>query len=941
MERATIDRLIINSPYEEPTKYWSYDRERRSFSLVDGRRPAGYVIASEGSRSFDDPGHFVEIPLVNLIRPRVRAWREAGYPGVTGITKRLLEHWTNPEEFDNRRLFFCQLEAAETLIWLAEAPEADKVGVELLSDGGAFRRLCAKMATGSGKTVVMAMVIAWHILNKVTYPQDARFARNILIIAPGLTVKSRLAVLEPSNPENYYETFSIVPSSLLDKLRQGRVVVRNWHALNWETDEKIAGKRSVDKRGAKSDEAYVREVLGDLASARNVLVINDEAHHAWRVPAESKVKGVAKEDIEEATKWVGGLDRINKARGILTCYDFSATPFAPSGKRSSEEALFGWIVSDFGLNDAIESGLVKTPRVVIRDDAVPDARTYKSRLYHIYNDSEVKDDLNRRARPEEPLPDLVMNGYYLLGYDWCEIARDWDNAGFKTPPVMITVANRTETAARIKYALDHHKVHIDELCDPERTLHIDSKVLGQAEAAETAEEVFSSQFSVDTSKDNLKTENAKLTTKKQQAERLRLQVDTVGQVGKSGEQIQKVISVGMLSEGWDAKTVTHIMGLRAFTSQLLCEQVVGRGLRRTAYDDIDPDTGLFKAEYVNIFGVPFTFLPHESGEGVIPEPPKPKTAIEPVTDKAAYEISWPNVIRIDHIYHPHLSLDWQKVTPLELDAGRTAQLVELAPIVEGKPDVTKIGAIDLEQLAKKFRTQRIIFETARDVYDLMQANWPGGKAFLLAQLVRLVEQFIRSDRINITPALFVHDDLKRRLIITLNMTKVVQHIWEAIRFENTEKLEPVFDRDHPIRSTGDMGTWYTGKPCEHTVKSHINCCVYDSAWEASEAFELDHNPAVEAWVKNDHLGFEVLYVYRGVVRKYRPDFIIRLSSGDMLVLEVKGQDSDQDRTKRRFLDEWVKAVNAHGGFGRWVWAVSTTPGDIPDILARHSCATAA
>ena len=393
-----------------------------SLSWKAGGRP-DTSLPRKGSRSFDDPGHFVEIPLVNLIRPRVRAWREAGYPGVTGITKRLLEHWTNPEEFDNRRLFFCQLEAAETLIWLAEAPAADKVGVEPQSDGGPFQRLCAKMATGSGKTVVMAMVIAWHILNKVTYPQDARFARNVLIIAPGLTVKSRLAVLEPSNSENYYEAFSIVPSSLLDKLRQGRVVVRNWHALNWETEEKIAGKRSVDKRGAKSDEAYVREVLGDLASAKNILVINDEAHHAWRVPAESKIKGIAKDEIEEATKWVGGLDRINKARGILTCYDFSATPFAPSGKRSSEEALFDWIVSDFGLNDAIESGLVKTPRVVIRDDAVPDARTYKSRLYHIYNDAEVKDDLNSGPSLRSPLPDLVMNGYYLLGYDWRETAR--------------------------------------------------------------------------------------------------------------------------------------------------------------------------------------------------------------------------------------------------------------------------------------------------------------------------------------------------------------------------------------------------------------------------------------------------------------------------------------------------------------------------------------
>ena len=936
MERTSIGRLIINSPYEEPTKYWSYNRERRTFSLVEGRRPAGYVIASEGSRSFDDPGHFVEIPLVSLIRPRVRAWREAGYPGVTGITKRLLQHWTDTEESDNRRLFFCQLEAAETLIWLAEASAADKVGVAPQSDGGPFQRLCAKMATGSGKTVVMAMVIAWHILNKVTYPQDVRFAKKVLIIAPSLTIKSRLAVLEPSDPENYYEKFPIVPSPLLDKLRQGRVVVRNRHALNWETEKKIARKRSVDKRGVKSDEAYVREVLGDLANTRNILVINDEAHHAWRVPAESKVKGVAKEDIEEATKWVGGLDRINKARGILTCYDFSATPFAPSGKRSSEEALFGWIVSDFGLNDAIESGLVKTPRVVVRDDAVPDAKTYKSRLYHIYNDPEVKDDLNRRAKPQEPLPDLVMNGYYLLGYDWRETDKAWKTTGFQTPPVMITVANSTETAARIKHAFDSHKVHVDELCDSARTLHVDSKVLEQAEAAE--EPIAGS--TVDENEEDAADDQKRHLTRKQQAERLRLQVDTVGQVGKPGEQIQKVISVGMLSEGWDAKTVTHVMGLRAFTSQLLCEQVIGRGLRRTSYD-VNSDTGLFEPEYVNIFGVPFTFLPHEGGEDGPPPPPKPKTMIEPVRDKADFEISWPNVIRIDHVYHPHLSLDWQKVQPLELDASRTSKIAELSPIVEGKPDATKIEAIHLENLASEFRTQRIIFETARDVYDQMQPKWRGGRAFLLAQLVRLVEQFIRSGRITITPALFVHDDLKRRLIMTLNMTKVVQNIWEAVRFENTERLEPVFDRDHAIRSTGDVETWYTGKPCEHTVKSHINFCVYDSTWEASEAFALDRHPAVAAWVKNDHLGFEVLFIHHGVVRKYRPDFLIQLRSGDMLVLETKGRDSEQDKTKRRFLAEWVTAVNAHGSFGRWTWDVSTAPGDIPDILARHARATAA
>ena len=932
MERTSIDRLIINSPYEEPARHWSYNSERRTFSLEEGRRPAGYVIASESSRSFDDPGHFVEIPLVNQIRPRVREWRENGYPGVTGITRRLLEHWMDPEEFDIRRFFFCQMEAVETLIWLVEAPAADKVGIEIPSDGGMFSRLCSKMATGSGKTIVMAMVIAWHVLNKVTYPQDKRFARNVLVVAPGLTVKNRLAVLNIFNTENYYEVFRIVPSSLLDKLRQGKVLIRNWHALNWETEEKISKKRGVDKRGTKSDEAYVREVLGDMARARNILIINDEAHHAWRVPLKSRIRGVAQNEIEEATKWVGGLDRINKTRGILTCYDFSATPFAPSGKRSSDEALFSWIVSDFGLNDAIESGLVKTPRVVIRDDAVPDAKTYKSRLYHIYNDVEVKDDLNRKAKPEEPLPDLVINGYYLLGYDWRETAKDWVARSFNTPPVMITVANRTETAARVKHAFDRGVVRIDELCDPERTLHIDSKVLDMAEAAE---EPIADINGEEGGEDANNSRTSKF-TKKQKAEFLRLQVDTVGRPGKAGERIQNVISVGMLSEGWDAKTVTHIMGLRAFTSQLLCEQVVGRGLRRTSYDDVDPKTGMFEPEYVNIFGVPFTFLPHEGGGDGPPPAPIPKTAIEPTADKADFEISWPNIIRIDHNYRSRLSLEWEKLKPLELNASQTVKIAELAPVVEGKPDITRVEAIHLESLAREFRTQRIIFETARDVYDQMQQSWSGSKTFLLAQLVRLVEQFISSDKIRITPKLFSNNDLKRRLTITLNMTKVVQHIWEAIRFENTKSLEPVFDRDQPIRSTAGMRTWYTGRPCSFTNRNHINFCVYDSTWEASEAFVLDNASEVNAWVKNDHIGFEVFYIYRGVVRKYRPDFIIRLSSGDMLALETKGRDRDQDRTKRQFLDEWVKAVNAHGGFGQWSWDVSMNPGDIHDILARHT-----
>jgi|SRR5438034_7405914 len=267
--QKSIDQLIINSPYEEPQEHWKYHRETRLFTREPERRKAGYIRASESSRSADDPGIFVPLPLVNQIRPRIKKWREADYYGATGITKRLLQHWRDIEPRDpNRRFFFCQLEAIETLMWLTEAPASERVGIEVPGDGGPFSRLCCKMATGSGKTILMAMLIAWQALNKNTYPQDTRFAKHFLVVAPGLTVKKRLQVLMPGRGD-YYTEFNIVPPGLEDKLRQGqscRVLIHNRHKLDWETDEQIKKKRSVDKRGAKSDEAYVREVLGEMAS---------------------------------------------------------------------------------------------------------------------------------------------------------------------------------------------------------------------------------------------------------------------------------------------------------------------------------------------------------------------------------------------------------------------------------------------------------------------------------------------------------------------------------------------------------------------------------------------------------------------------------------------------------------------------------------------------
>jgi type III restriction enzyme len=943
---ATIDKLIINSPYEEPSEHWRYDRETRLFTRESERRKAGYVRASEKSRAFDDPGVFTELPLVNQIRPRVKAWREADYAGASGISRRLLQHWRHTEQRDaNRRFFFCQLEAIETLIWLTEAPASERVGIEVPSDGGPFPRLCCKMATGSGKTILMAMLIAWQVLNKVTYPQDKRFSKNVFLIAPGLTVKNRLQVLVPGTPGNYYTEFQIVPPGLEDKLRQGqtcRVLIRNWHKLDWESDEQIAKKRSVDKRGAKSDEAYVRDVLGEMASAQNLIVINDEAHHAWRVPPKSRVAGVSKEEVNEATKWIGGLERIHRARGILTCFDLTATPFAPTGRKSGQETLFRWIVSDFGLNDAIESGLVKTPRVVVRDDGKLDAK-YRSRFYHIYNDPEVKTDVNRKAEPQAPLPGLVSNGYYFLGKDWLEAAKKWKKEKQPTPPVMITVANTTHTAARVEFAFTHKRINIEELCDPEKILHIDSTVLKQAEEEDKPVQLGLSM--PDSDEDSEETNGVdgsngsrpeKKLSKKEKAELLRRQVDTVGLVGQPGEKIQNVISVGMLSEGWDAKTVTHIMGLRAFTSQLLCEQVVGRGLRRTSYE-IDEKSGLFQPEYVNIFGVPFTFLPHEGGgDEPPPPPPAPKTKIEALTQRKEYEITWPNVVRIDHEYRPTLTLDLAKAKPLLLDAYETPTLAQLAPTIDGKPDLRQISEINLRELGERFRTQKIVFSTASDIYEQMKTTWKGSREYLLAQVIRLVEKYIESDKVRIDPPFFNQDDLRRRIIITLYMSSIGEHLKQAIHFENTEALVPVFDTERPIRATGDMLPWYTGKACEHTKRSHINLTVFDSRWEASEAFELDRSQNVAAWVKNDHLGFEITYSFRGIIRKFRPDYLVRLANGEMLVLEVKGQDSQEQRTKREFLDEWVRAVNAHGEFGMWAADVSRNPTDIHEILQRHT-----
>ena len=577
---------------------------------------------------------------------------------------------------------------------------------------------------------------------------------------------------------------------------------------------------------------------------------------------------------------------------------------------------------------------MKTPRVVIRDDALPDARTMRSKLYHVYRDPAVSEDLNRKAEPHEALPKLVQDAYTLLGADWRETHKQWVDAGHHSPPVILSVCNRTETAARIEHYFNNADAHWPELHAPERTLRVDSKVLDKAEIGEAAasDKDYEARLKTIIEASNLPGTRKEFLLAMKKEELLREVVDNVGKRGGAGQDLQNVISVAMLSEGWDAKNVTHIMGLRAFTSQLLCEQVIGRGLRRVSYDT--DENGLFKPEYVNVFGVPLSISEQVGDEGDAPPPPKPSTQIEVVPERASLEIKWPNILRVETVVRPTLEVEWNKVTVLTIDPAATPISADLAPALGGAADMSKVTAIDLEALPDGFRLQRLIFQASQKAFAEVGQNFKGAPDFLIFQLIQIVEKFLKSDRLDI-PSLFHSDPLRKRILIALNIDLLVQHIMRFIKEQNTEHLAPIYDEDNPIGSTSQMRTWYTTKPNCPAVKSHISHVVGDSSWEQYAANVFEKSEAVNAYVKNDHLGFQVYYMWGGSRRRYVPDFLIRLTNGQTLALEIKGEDSPQNQAKRDALNEWIDAVNVAGGFGKWCWDVAFEPAQVHDIIARH------
>jgi type III restriction enzyme len=849
---------------------------------------------------------------------------------VTPITRQLLNYWNNPER--ERKLFFCQREAAETLIWLIESSPADKQGINIPKDGELTRYAC-KMATGSGKTVVMGMVVAWQVLNKLANLQDRRFSDAVLFVCPNLTIRERLQVLLPWSQGNYYEKFNLLPPGMLERLQQGRFQITNWHIFQPKDDSR---SRSVVQRGEESDFAFCQRVLLELGNKRNILVINDEAHHCYRPALLQKEfdddLGPEEEvELQRATVWVSGLDRINRVRGINFCVDFSATPFYIKGSGHPEGEPFPWICSDFGLVDAIESGIVKIPRIPVDDNTGALIPKY-FRLWEAINQSlpaSERQTSRRRAKPESVLRE-AEGALATLASEWKKTFAEFQKSGFAVPPVLLVVCDNTDLAKLIYEHISRGNV-LKELENNENngevTFRIDTKLLEEAETLLEGE------------------------TRQDAAERLRKTVNTIGKLEWEGEgpppgkNIRCVIAVGMLNEGWDAQNVTQILGLRAFTSQLLCEQVVGRGLRRLNYDDFS------EPEFVDVYGVPFEVIPVKKKPLGRTEIQKVSTIVRALPERKHLEITFPRVEGYVFDVRQRVKVNLEKVPYLKISPGEEPTEVVARPVSGyriGRPDRLGPGPTilhDRNPFHQQKRLQATVYEIAAEITRRLTEKRTElfTKHLIFPQVLNIVWQYLEERVIITDPDIPMEDValIKYRQRIIERLTEAIEPDTEA----GEPPLLPIVERFRPIGSTSEV-LFRTVRPCVGTTKSQINYVVLDAPkWEHSVAYQLEKIPEVISYARNDHLDLTIPYEWQGVRHEYRPDYIVRWRCEDggeiKIILEVKGFETEQDRQKEAAARRWVKAVNHHGEFGRWAFAVCREPMRLRELLTdvvREQCA---
>lgn len=890
---------IINDPFSEPTRYWHFGE--LTPQLREGRRTAGYLAASpDGQLRITDD--LIPLELVNDLRGRVRTWREDGYPGASSTTRDLFAFWFDPEQQSiGRRPFFCQQEAVETVAFLTEATPDLRAGIDVADSGEAYRRWAVKIATGGGKTLVMAMLITWSGFNRLTRRRDDRFTDQFLVVAPNLTVKDRLSGdggLDPTHPESLYVDFHLVPPKFSTLLGQMHVQIANWHQLAPKEDP----KRSVVRRGRESDTAFCRRVLTGLRTSGRVMVINDEAHHAYRFPPGLSLTRADEEEAREATVWINGLERIHNARGISACVDASATPMYPGMFKDRAWAPFEWVVSDFGLVDAIEAGLVKIPRTPTEDNTGEAVPKYRNLWDHIQKSLPKRTEVDRESHPLTDYLAEADGPLKQLAGAWEATLEAWAEAGRDIPPALVVICHDTNTARLLARHIGDLGEASEELVNREGrepvTIRIDSDALARAEADGSA----------------------RSSPAQSESERIRKVVATVGKPGRPGEQVRCLVSVAMLSEGWDARNVTQILGLRAFQSQLLCEQVVGRGLRRSDYSDLS------QPEYVDVYGVPFQLLPIARGGTGKPSAPPAYTNVHTVTDRDDLLIKFPRLVQIVPDIQDTLDVDLDAIEPVRV----TAQVDPTDTYVEldlGNPRGGMGGQIqDRDRAYRSFRLQRLQYRVAAGLIQPYSRPWLFPQALHIARdIIRPVSEGGKVE--------YVGDVDPREVCNLRYLTILRERIGAALRpGQGPERFLPALDEYEPIGSTAGINFNSPTDKCTPAERSQLSHAVVDSGLERRIVVVLDEHPAVQAWVKNHRLFLEIPYLYFGNTHRYRPDFVVRLIDGRHLLLEGKGEADEKDDAKATAARRWVAAVNTWGGLGTWTHHVAYDANDLKTHL---------
>lgn len=992
MSDQFFEKPILNSPYEYPSQHWELDESGQPTQrIINARRRAEFItpiprprkrkgpteqtqmdlgaaIGSDGDTQRYDP-----TPIINQLRSQVDDWRKLKDPnswGVTPETARLLQHWRH-HKFSEIRPFFCQVEAVEVAIWLTEvAPKLGnkaKVFLDHLESANedanpGLMRLALKLATGAGKTTVMAMIIAWQTINATRHPNSKRFTRGFLIVAPGLTIRDRLRVLLPNDLDSYYANRELVPHDMLPDLERAKIVITNYHAFKLRERIEISkgGRSLLQGRGQElqtleTEGQMLQRVMPSLMGLKNILVINDEAHHCYREKPnreeDEDLKGDEKAEAEKnreaARLWITGIEAASKKigkedePGVIRVMDLSATPFFLQGSGYAEGTLFPWTMSDFSLMDAIECGIVKLPRVPIAEN-IPGQEMPRFRNLWEHIRTKMPKKGRGKAQDIDPLklPLDLINALEALYGHYKKTFELWQSSGIKVPPCFIVVCNNTATSKLVHDYISGFFTDVDgatqlvdgrlELFrnfDPNgeryprpRTLLIDSE---QLESGEALDKNFREMASDEI--DRYRKEIIERTGDIRQAESitdqdlLREVMNTVGKEGRLGETVRCVVSVSMLTEGWDTNTVTHVLGVRAFGTQLLCEQVIGRALRRQSYTLNEEDK--FNVEYADVLGIPFDF----TAKPVVAPPQKPREtiqvkAIRPERDHL--EIRFPRVegYRVE-LPEDKIEAKFNVDSSLVLTPGLTGpSRVQQSGIIGERVDLT------VEHLGDLRRSSLVFYLATHLIYKKWREQGQPPRTNLFGPVKKIVKQWLDNYlecKGGTYPAQLMYLELA-----DLACNKITAAITDAEK-EKNRPIKAVLDAYNPIGTTKHVSfsTSKTERWETDPRKSHINWVILDSDWEAEFCRVAEAHPQVKAYVKNHNLGLEVPYQMGSNRRIYRPDFIVLVDDGrgenDLLhlIVEIKGYRREDAKEKKNTMDiYWVPGVNHLKKYGRWAFA---------------------